>query len=65
MTPMRVAAKIARLSAREKTGLPDEDIGVLFITPCPGKVSAINEPVGFEETMHKRSYPDLGSLSDH
>lgn len=48
-TPMRVAALIARQEAHKLTELPDEEIGVFFITPCPGKVSAINEPAGYQD----------------
>ena len=35
LEPMEVAARMARREARKKTGLPDEKIGVFFITPCP------------------------------
>lgn len=41
LEPMEVAARVARRKAREKTGLPDEKIGVFFITPCPAKMTSI------------------------
>ena len=37
--PMEEAARLARIKAREETGLPDEDIGVFFITPCTAKIT--------------------------
>ncbi len=43
ITPMRAAAVMARRLVREKTGLPNERIGVFFISPCPGKVNAVSE----------------------
>ncbi|MDP4117782.1 MAG: [Fe-Fe] hydrogenase large subunit C-terminal domain-containing protein [Bacillota bacterium] len=41
LSPMEIAAKMARKEAIEKTGLPDEKIGVFFITPCPAKMTSI------------------------
>ncbi len=36
--PVEVAAEIARARrAIEKTGLPSEDIGIIFISPCPSR----------------------------
>ena len=48
-SPMRAAAKMARLAAERNTSFRGNEIGVWFITPCPGKVSAINEPAGFAD----------------
>lgn len=42
LPPALLAAKLAREEAREISGLPDEDIGVFYISPCPAKVEAIN-----------------------
>ena len=53
VSPMRAAARLAREEIMVKTGLKEDEIGVFFITPCPAKVSAINEPAGF-----LRSYVD-------
>ena len=33
--PVEVAARLARKEAVKKTGLPPEDIGIVFISPCP------------------------------
>lgn len=57
LAPMQIAARQAKLEAHEKTGLPIEDIGVFFITPCPAKVTDIIQPMGLE-----KSYAD-GALA--
>lgn len=44
--PMEVAASMARQKAMEETGLPAEDIGIVFITPCPAKATAVKNPMG-------------------
>ncbi len=46
LPPMEVAASIARQQAMEKTGLPPEEIGIVFISPCPSKVTFTHEPLG-------------------
>jgi iron only hydrogenase large subunit-like protein len=48
--PVDLAAKIARERAIEKTGLPSEKIGIIFISPCPAKVSAAKSPLGLDFT---------------
>lgn len=50
--PMEVSAMLAKKYAMEETGLPMEDIGAFFITPCPAKVTEINRPMD----VNKRSY---------
>ncbi len=50
IAPMEEAARLARLEAREKTGLKDEEIGVFFITPCPAKATDIKMPTGLEKS---------------
>ena len=30
--------------AMEETGLPPEKIGIIFISPCPAKVTAVKSP---------------------
>lgn len=47
LSPMEVAAKLARDKAlREHPELKSEDIGVCFISPCPGKVSYVKNGFG-------------------
>ena len=50
LSPMEVAAKLAREEARERTGLEDHQIGVFFITPCPAKVTSIKAPLAIEKS---------------
>ena len=48
--PMEVAAGLAREQAVAKTGLKPEEIGIVFITPCPAKATAIKNPMGTEKS---------------
>ena len=48
--PVDLAAINARKRAVEKTGLPPEKIGVIFISPCPAKVTAVKSPIGIEKS---------------
>ncbi len=34
----------------EKTGLPREKIGIIFISPCPSKVTYVKSPLGTEKS---------------
>jgi len=44
--PMYIAAELARKIAIEKTGLKSEDIGIIFISPCAAKNTAVRNPLG-------------------
>lgn len=65
MAPVDLAASLARKRAMEKTGLKKEQIGVIFISPCPAKVSAVKVPLGISESnidgvlAIKEVYPKL------
>ena len=48
--PVEVAAEIARARAVKKTGLKPEEIGIIFISPCPSKVSYAKSPLGIEKS---------------
>lgn len=48
--PVEEAARLAKLKACEKTGLPLSDIGAFFISPCPAKITAIKQPLGLEKS---------------
>ncbi len=50
LSPMETAATIAKQEAVKKTGLPEEEIGCFFITPCPAKVTDIRMPIGIEKS---------------
>ncbi len=46
LAPIELAARMAKAEAAHKTGLSPEQIGCIFITPCPAKVTAIRAPIG-------------------
>ncbi len=48
--PVDIAASEARKIAVEKTGLPSDKIGIIFISPCPAKVTAVKSPLGYEKS---------------
>ncbi|MCC8150654.1 MAG: 4Fe-4S dicluster domain-containing protein [Lachnospiraceae bacterium] len=50
LPPMEAAAQLARERAIEKTGLPSEKIGIVFISPCPSKVAFTRAPLGLEKS---------------
>ena len=66
--PIEVAARLAKKHAAEKTGLPPEQIGAIFISPCPAKVTAVKMPLSSEKSCVdgvlaiREVYPKLISL---
>ena len=51
MPPVELAARLAKKEALEKhPDLREEDICVLFISPCPAKVSYAKNPIGTEKS---------------
>jgi iron only hydrogenase large subunit-like protein len=48
--PVDLAASMARDKAMAKTGLPREKIGIIFISPCPAKMTAVKSPIGIEHS---------------
>lgn len=48
LAPVDITAKLARDRAIEK-GIPPEDIGVFFISPCPAKVFALKCGIGVQK----------------
>ena len=70
LAPMEVAARMARREVIEMTGIDDKDIGVFFITPCPAKVTEINNPNAIENSAVSGAiaisqiYPMLTSAMD-
>lgn len=66
--PMEVAALIAKREFARKHGVPEEEIGCFFITPCPAKVTAIRSPIGHETSAVDGAISVLeiyGLLSSH
>ena len=50
LAPVELAARMAAHAAMEKTGLPREKIGTVFISPCPAKVTAAKMPLGSQKS---------------
>ena len=51
MPPIEYAARVARAEVlRDHPELADEDICVLFISPCPAKVSYVRNPLGVKKS---------------
>ncbi|HWT26748.1 MAG TPA: [Fe-Fe] hydrogenase large subunit C-terminal domain-containing protein [Mobilitalea sp.] len=48
--PVDLAAAMARKKAMAATGLPSEKIGIIFISPCPAKVTAVHSPIGIDHS---------------
>ena len=71
VAPMELAARMAKDEAVAKTGLPRQDIGCIFITPCPAKVTAAHSPIGSQKSevdacvAMKEVYPKLLSAMHH
>ena len=68
VAPIELAARLAKKEAVRRTGLPKEDIGCIFITPCPAKVTAIRNPIGHETSAVDGAISVLeiyGLLSSH
>lgn len=63
--PEELAARMARKRAMALTGLAAEDIGIIYIAPCPSKVSYPKDPFGIEKSeidgviAIKEIYPQL------
>lgn len=53
VSPMEAAAKIAKEEFAKKHGVPMEEIGAFFLTPCAAKMTAVKSPIG-----QKTSYVD-------
>ncbi len=48
--PVELAARLAKREAIKKTGLAPEEIGIIFISPCPAKMTAATRPVGINKS---------------
>lgn len=70
-SPMETAAALAKREAMKKTGLPEEQIGCFFLTPCPAKVTDIEMPLGIEKSQVDGAiaisevFPVLSHKMDH
>lgn len=50
ISPMNLAAKMARIIAEEKSGFKSDEIGVFFITPCAAKATCTKIPHGLAQS---------------
>ncbi len=57
--PAKIAAKLAKKQAMEK-GIPADDIGIFFISPCPAKVYSLHR----EEVSNEKYISGVLSQSD-
>ncbi len=51
ISPMNLAAKLARSIALENTGYAPDEIGVFFISPCAAKATCTKYPLGLPESL--------------
>ena len=51
VTPVELAAILARREAEAETGLPPEEIGVFSIVPCSSQVTAAHSPEGLQKPV--------------
>ncbi len=49
-SPMEVAARMAKERAFRQTGIPMDEIGAFFISPCAAKVTSVKAPFGNEKS---------------
>ena len=49
-SPMYAAARVARARVGAQLRIPDDRIGVFFISPCAAKITAIISPLGSEKS---------------
>ena len=49
--PLDIAAMFARKMLNEDRGIPREEIGLLYVTPCAAKIAAVKAPVGEKRSI--------------
>lgn len=50
LSPMEIAAKLAREQVSRKKGIPQDLIGIFMITQCTAKATAIKRPIGLHNS---------------
>ena len=60
VAPVRLAALLARKEAARRFKVAEDEVGIFFLSPCPAKVAAIREPVGF----HSRATDGVIPISE-
>ena len=48
--PVEVAARVARADAAQDLGIDPDEVGVWFISPCPAKMTTVQQPLGSEKS---------------
>ncbi|MCR5666408.1 MAG: ferredoxin [Eubacterium sp.] len=48
--PIEIAARAALKQTMERTGYKEEEIEIVYISPCPAQVAYIKSPIGIEKT---------------
>lgn len=56
ISPMQLAARMAKEEAVKTTGYNAEEIGVFFITPCAAKATCAQYPIGLEKSYVNGSF---------
>jgi len=55
--PRELTAKEAKKTCSEKLNLKEEEIGVIYITPCPAKIVSIKQPAEKEKSWFDGAIP--------
>lgn len=63
-SPMEIAAENAKELASKFYDLKKKDIGVFFISPCPAKVTSINQPIGMVKSNLDGAFSFLNIYGD-
>ena len=50
LPPVEVAARLAKQDFCQKTGCSPEEVGTVFLSPCPAKSTACRDPLGFDKS---------------
>ena len=50
LSPMEIAAKLAREQVSKHKNIPEDQIGIFMITPCTAKAMVIKSPVGVDKS---------------
>ena len=50
LPPVEVAARLAKQDFFRKTGCRPEEVGTVFLSPCPAKSTASRDPLGFDKS---------------
>lgn len=50
LPPVELAARLAKKEFAQATGCGEEEIGAIFLSPCPAKATACRSPLGFEKS---------------